>query len=264
MMNILDFQAMKSADQKITLVTCYDFWSAKIIAKSDVDCILVGDSAAMVMHGHDTTLPATVETIALHTKAVAKGAGKKFIIADMPFLSYRKGLAESMQAVQTLMQSGGAHAIKLEGGVGNYALIEHIVESGVPVMGHLGLTPQSVHQLGGFRAQAKTEHAAMWLLEQAKALQQAGCFAIVLECVPSAVAKNVTEQLTIPTIGIGAGPHTSGQVLVLQDLLGVDEDVNFTFVKKYLDGFNLIKDALNRYNSEVKTMEFPLEKEHAH
>ena len=257
-MNITNFQKMKECGQKITVITCYDYWSANIIAKSDVDCILVGDSVAMVMHGHRTTIPATVDMMALHTAAVAKGAPNKFIIGDMPFLSYRKGLVENVEAVEKLMHAG-AQAVKLEGGVGNYALIEHLVTSGVPVMGHLGLTPQSVHQLGGFKVQAKEEKAAERLIEEACALEQAGCFAIVLECVPSAVAKKVTERLKIPTIVIGAGQHTSGQVLVLQDMLGMQDETPYKFLKKYMNGFELIKNALNQYNDDVKKLGFPLE-----
>ena len=255
-MKVHDFKKMKESNVKITMATCYDYWSAKIMAKSDIDSILVGDSVAMVMHGFTNTLPATVELMALHTAAVTRGIGDKFVVGDLPFCSYRKDLTNNMDAVQKIMQAG-AHAVKLEGVFGNENLITHIVNSGVPVMGHIGLTPQSINQLGGFRVQGKTIEAEKSLLEQAQALEDAGCFAVVLECVPTELAKNITEKISIPTIGIGAGPHTSGQILVLQDLLGFNEDFKPKFVKKFLDGAPLIKNALNKYAAEVKEQKFP-------
>lgn len=262
MKTILDFQKMKSADQKISMVTCYDYWSAKIISQTNIDCILVGDSLAMIMHGHPTTVPATVDLMAIHTAAVVKGIEDKLIIGDLPFCSYRKGLTENMQAVEKIMQAG-AHAVKLEGAIGNEELVKHIVNSGVPVMGHIGMTPQSVNQLGGFRVQGKTELAAKKIVEQALVLQEAGCFAIVLEGMPAEEAKNVTKQLVIPTIGIGAGADVSGQVLVLHDLLGLYGDFKPKFVKTFLEGANLINEALNKYSVEVKEGVFPA-KEHCY
>lgn len=262
-MNIHDFQKKKINNEKITVVTCYDYWSAKIIDQSDVDCVLVGDTLAMVMHGHPTTVPATVDLMALHTEAVSRGITKKYILGDLPFFSYRKSLSESMDAVQRLMKAG-AHAVKLEGADGNIATIKHIVESGVPVMGHLGLTPQSIHQLGGFKVQGKQEKAAQNLLQQARMLEDAGCFAIVLECVPSKLAKRITDSLVIPTIGIGAGPHTSGQVLVLQDMLGMNKEFNAKFLKTYLNGGDLVKNALNEYHREVQAQVYPNEVEHCY
>lgn len=262
-MNILDFQKMKNQNEKITMVTCYDYTSARIVDQSDIDCILVGDSLAMVMHGHPTTLPIDVDIMALHTRMVARGLSKKFLISDLPFLSYREGLAPSMRAVKKIMQAG-AHAVKLEGTTGNLSLIEHIVHSGVPVMGHIGMTPQSVFQLGGFKVQGKEYSQAQHILTQAKQLQSAGCFAIVLECIPSELTKTITENLQIPTIGIGAGPHASGQVLVWQDLLGMNEDLTPKFLKKYLNGFELIKNALNTYHQEVKGIVYPDQVEHVY
>lgn len=259
-MKINQFQTMKQAGEKISIITCYDFWSAKIIASSEIDCILVGDSLAMVMHGHETPIPATVELMALHTKAVARGAGEKFIIVDMPFLAHRKGLEHSMNAVQQLIQAG-AHAIKIEGVVGNEELIRHIVASGVPVMGHLGLTAQSIHQLGGFRVQGKDKNAADILLQHSKLLEAAGCFAMVLECIPTALAALITEQVAIPTIGIGAGSQVDGQVLVLQDLLGMDAEFKPKFLKQYLQGFEIVKAALNNFNQEVKARDFPTQEQ---
>jgi 3-methyl-2-oxobutanoate hydroxymethyltransferase len=202
-MNVLDFQKMKDEGRKISMVTCYDYSSARAVAESTVDCILVGDSLAMTMHGHPTTLSATTAMMALHTSAVARGAPSKFIVADLPFLSYRKRLKDAMDSVQNLM-TAGAHAVKLEGVRGHAEIVRHIVESGVPVMGHLGLTPQSVNLLGGMRVQARTDATVDLLASQAGELEQAGCFSLVLECVPSEVARKVTELLTIPTIGIGA------------------------------------------------------------
>lgn len=255
-MSVLDFQKMKQTKQKISMVTCYDYWSAKIIEQSDIDCILVGDSGAMVMHGYPTTVQATVALMTTHIHAVVKGAGNKFIIGDMPFLSYRTSLSKTMQAVREIMQAG-AHAIKLEGAEGNLETIKHIVNSGVPVMGHLGLTPQAVHQLGGFRVQGKQQDAAEKILQDALAMERAGCFAVVLECIPAKLAGQITQQLTIPTIGIGAGCETDGQVLVLQDLLGMSDEFKPKFLKRYMHGCELIKNALNTYNEEVKKQLFP-------
>src|SRR5258707_7636257 len=217
-MNVLEFQKMKDEGRKISMVTCYDYSSARAVAASSIDCILVGDSLAMTMHGFPNTLSATTSMMALHTAAVARGASSKFIVADSPFLSYRKGLKEAMDSVHELM-SAGAHAVKLEGVHGHAEIVRHIVDSGVPVMGHLGLTPQSVHQLGGMKVQARTEAALKILSSQARELEAAGCFALVLECVPSEAARRVTELLNIPTIGIGAGANVDGQ-----DLAGSDAD----------------------------------------
>ena len=255
-MNVLDFQAKKISNEKITMVTCYDYTSAKLLAKTDVDCVLVGDSVAMTMHGFKDTLSATLEMMCWHVAAVSRGIGEKFVVADMPFLSYRKSLSENIEAVCALMQAG-AHAIKLECADGNLDLIRHLTQSGVPVMGHLGLTPQFVNVLGGYRVQGKTEEAAVKLKEDALNLQDAGCFGIVLECVPSELAKEVTHLLSIPTIGIGAGADTDGQVLVFQDLLGLNVDFKPKFVKTFVDGFDALKSGLDRYVHAVKSGEFP-------
>src|ERR1044072_159785 len=229
-MNIHDFQKMKDEGRKISMVTCYDYSSATAVAESNIDCILIGDSLAMTMHGHPNTLFATTAMMALHTAAVAKGAPAKFIIGDLPFLSYRKGLKDAMDAVQELM-SAGAHAVKLEGVRGHADIVRHIVDSGVPVMGHLGLTPQSVHGLGGMKVQARTNAAVKILTSEARELETAGCFAIVLECVPVPVARQVTNFLKVPTIGIGAGPHVDGQVLVYQDVLGLNPGFKPRFLR---------------------------------
>jgi 3-methyl-2-oxobutanoate hydroxymethyltransferase len=259
-MNVLDFQKMKDEGRKISMVTCYDYSSARAVGESTVDCILVGDSLAMTMHGHPTTLSATTAMMALHTAAVARGAPSKFIVADLPFLSYRKGLKDAMDSVQELM-TAGAHAVKLEGVRGHAEIVRHIVDSGVPVMGHLGLTPQSVNLLGGMRVQARTDAAVDLLASQAGELEQAGCFSLVLECVPSEVARKVTELLTIPTIGIGAGPNVSGQVLVYQDMLGLNPGFRPKFLRTYANAFELIQEALDAYDRDVKGGDFPSERE---
>lgn len=262
-LSIHDFQARKQKGEKLTMVTCYDYCFASIMNHSNVDCILVGDSLAMVMHGYPTTLNATVELMEHHVRAVAKGAPHKYIIGDLPFCSYRKSLSQTIEAVETLMRAG-AHAVKLEGADGNLEAVRHIVDSGVPVMGHLGLTPQSLHALGGFKVQGRRPEAAQKIFEDAKALEAAGCFALVLECVPADLAQEITDALTIPTIGIGAGPHTSGQVLVLHDLLGLSQSFKPKFLKTYLNGFDLVREALNAYDSEVKKTVYPNLKEHCY
>jgi 3-methyl-2-oxobutanoate hydroxymethyltransferase len=260
MKNPRDMAAARAKGNTISMVTCYDTWSARIISATDIDCILVGDSAAMVMHGHETTIPADVDMMRLHTSAVRRGAPERLLIADMPFLAHRKGLRPAMEAVESLMKAG-AQGVKIEGAGSTVDTIRHIVESGVPVMGHLGLTPQSIHHLGGYRVQGRGDEAAARLRSDAMLLQEAGCFALVLEVVPSALAAEVTEALQIPTIGIGAGPHTSGQVLVLQDLLGMQPDFKPHFLRTYLDGFALLQEALVRYDRDVKAGAYPASEE---
>jgi 3-methyl-2-oxobutanoate hydroxymethyltransferase len=259
-MNVLDFAARKAGSEKISMVTCYDFWSAQLLNRTQVDTLLVGDSLAMVMHGYDSTVHADVDLMALHIRAVARGAPDKFIVGDMPFLSVRKGLGPAMDAVQALMQAG-ANAVKIEGETGQLDLIAHIVESGVPVMGHLGLTPQAVHGFGGHRVQAREASAARALAESARRLADAGCFSVVLECVPAVVARCITDTIRIPTIGIGAGAHTDGQVLVLQDLLGMNPDFKPKFLRHYADGFGTISDAVNRFHDDIQAGCFPSRQE---
>jgi 3-methyl-2-oxobutanoate hydroxymethyltransferase len=260
MKTVLDFEKMKREKQKISMVTCYDAWTAKILNKTAVDCVLVGDSLAMVMHGFSSTLNATTEMIALHTAAVVRGAPAKFVIADMPFLSFRKGLAAAMDSVEKLMQAG-AHAVKIEGVHGHGEIIKHVVESGVPVMAHIGLTPQSIHQLGGFRVQGRDDFVARDLIAQAQELEELGCFAIVLECVPRDLAREITAAIKVPTIGIGAGSEVDGQVLVLQDLLGGNSEFKPKFLKQFMNAAESIETAVNAYDREVKKGEFPTEKE---
>lgn len=256
MKTILDFAKAKHEARPISMVTCYDYTSARIVAASSVDCILVGDSVAMTMHGHDTTLAATPELMAMHIEAVKRGAPDTFIVGDMPFLAHRGSMDKTLEAVRTIMKAG-AQAVKIEGIDGSDDVIKHIVESGVPVMGHLGLTPQSVHQFGGFKVQGTGPEAKTLLLSQARRLEAAGVFALVLEAVPTEVATYVTKRLSIPTIGIGAGSGCSGQVLVFQDLLGFNQDFKPKFVRRFLDGFALVKGALDRFDQEVKAGTFP-------
>jgi 3-methyl-2-oxobutanoate hydroxymethyltransferase len=255
-MNVLDFAARKRAQQMLSMVTCYDYCSARILDATDVDCLLVGDSVAMVMHGHPSTVHADVPMMALHTAAVARGAPQKFIVADLPFLAARKGVGPALDAVQCLIQAG-AHAVKIEGAAGQLDLMAHIVESGVPVMGHLGLTPQSVHALGGHRVQGRDRPAAERILQDAEALAAAGCFALVLECVPAPLAREITRRVPIPTIGIGAGGSTDGQVLVLQDLLGLQIGFKPKFVRHYGDGAAFVADAVNRFHADVASRAYP-------
>ena len=255
-MNVLTFRQRKQDRQKISMVTCYDHWSAKILNDTDVDCILVGDSLAVVMHGFDSTVHATIEMMELHVAAVARGAPDKFIVADMPFLSCSKGLETAMNDVHRLMRAG-AHGVKIEGDKHQVEIIRHIVEAGVPVMGHIGLTPQSVHNLGGHRVQGKDEGKAANLLESASKLEAAGCFAIVLECVPVKLGACITHAASIPTIGIGAGPNTDGQVLVLHDLLGVNPDFKPKFLRQYADSRSMVSSAVNRFHTDVVERAFP-------
>jgi 3-methyl-2-oxobutanoate hydroxymethyltransferase len=260
MKNILDFARKKSEREIITMVTCYDTWSARIISDTHVDAVLVGDSASMVMHGFDSTVHAEIDMMAYHVAAVKRGLSSRFLVADLPFLAHRKGKRILMNSIDKLMKAG-AQAVKIEGADGMLDTIEYVVKSGVPVMGHLGLTPQSHHQLGGFKLQGTESESANRIQVFSKHLENAGVFSIVLEMVPSALAKRITESMSIPTIGIGAGPFTDGQVLVLQDLLGLSKDFEPKFLRRYLDGYSQIKDALERFNQDVKNRNFPSDKE---
>lgn len=255
-MNILDFYNKKKKHEKITMITCYDYTSARIVSQTSVDCLLVGDSAAMTMHGFKDTLSATLDMMCFHTSAVSRGAGDKFIVSDLPFLSYRKSLSKNVSATQALIQAG-AQAVKLECVIGNEKLIRHLTESGIPVMGHLGLTPQFIHVLGGHKVQGRTQEGAARLKEDALHLQEVGCFAIVLECVPTQLAKDISELLAIPTIGIGAGPYTDGQVLVFQDLLGLTTDFKPKFVKSFINGHEQVKNGIEEYVHAIKSGGFP-------
>ena len=238
------------------MVTCYDAATSKILNETSVDALLVGDSCAMVVHGFDSTIHATLEMMVAHTAATRRGAPDKVIVADMPFLSFRGSVEAATQSVMQLMRAG-ANGVKLERCKGNAELISRLVDAGIPVMGHLGLTPQSIHEFGGFKMQARNDLTAQTLQEEALELEEAGCFSIVLECIPSHVAERVTEALAIPTIGIGCGPETSGQVLVINDLLGLDSRFQPPFARRYMDVDQMITRAIEGYCEDVREREYP-------
>ena len=256
MKSILDFARAHREAQPIVMVTAYDATMARIVAASEADAILVGDSVAMVLHGLPSTIHATLEMMVLHTAAVRRGAPGAVVIADMPFMTFRLGIAEAVHAAGALMQAG-ATAVKLEGVTGHEDVVQHLIGSGISVMGHLGLTPQSVNQLGGYRLQGRSEHDAAKLLADARKLAALGAFALVLECMPAALAVEITRNLAIPTIGIGAGAGTSGQILVLNDLLGLDATFRPKFSRRYRDGHGEVLAALNDYARDVRGARFP-------
>jgi 3-methyl-2-oxobutanoate hydroxymethyltransferase len=251
-----DFPQAKTQGRKLAMVTCYDYTFARLLAGSAIDGILVGDSVAMVVHGHASTLSVTVAMMRLHTEAVARGAGGKLVVADMPFLSCRKGIGEAIEAARELV-AAGAHAVKLEGVDGHEDVVGRLTQSGIPVMGHLGMQPQSVRAYGGFRVQGRGEEAAQAILRQALALQDLGAFAVVLECIPAALAGEVTAALRIPTIGIGAGAACDGQILVLQDMLGMNADFKPRFVRAFADGAGVVAGAVDGYIEAVRAGAFP-------
>lgn len=256
-MKSTDFKRKKQLQEKISMLTCYDYPSARIIAESQLDCVLVGDSVAMAVHGHDSTIMATMEMMELHTAAVARGLKLQFLISDLPFMCHKLSLADTVNNVRRLMQAG-AQAVKIEGGDDDTChTITHLVTAGIPIIGHIGLTPQSVHQLGGYRVQGKDAIQADNLLAQAHKLEMAGCCAVVLECVPQQLAKTITSALTIPTIGIGAGVETDGQVLVWHDMLGLQDEFKPRFLKQYAQAKELILTAINSYAEQVKQAQFP-------
>jgi 3-methyl-2-oxobutanoate hydroxymethyltransferase len=252
-----DLQKLYRADTPITMVTCYDYTFARLVQKVDIDTILIGDSLGNVVQGRQTTLPVTVDDIIYHTRAVLRGNHSALVIADMPFMSYQASFEEGMRNAGRLLKEGCAQAVKVEGGQAIAPLVEQMVYHGIPVVGHLGFTPQSVHKFGGYRVQGRSDEAASQLVTDAKALQDAGAFMIVLEMVPKEAARKVTEALEIPTIGIGAGNATSGQVLVLQDLLGMNQDFKPTFVKNFANLEKTVTDALSAYRDEVRSRAYP-------
>ena len=253
-MNTLDFHKAKEEGKKLSMVTCYDATFAKLIDQTNIDLILIGDSASMVMHGENTTLPASMEWMAEHTRSVRNGT-QKYIVADMPFLTTRKGLEYATDCAGRLLVAG-ANCVKIEGVFGQEEILRHLVLSGIPVMSHLGLTPQFYQAFGGHKMQGKTEEAAEKIIEEAKKAEELGCCSIVLECIPAVLAEKITKAVSIPTIGIGAGVNCDGQVLVLQDMLGMT-GFKMRFVRQYLNGGELIKNALNQYAEDVKNASFP-------
>jgi 3-methyl-2-oxobutanoate hydroxymethyltransferase len=256
MVTIPEFARFKAEGRRLALLTCYDAPTAALLAEAGVDAVLVGDSAAAVVHGYDSTIPATVEMIAAHVRAVRAGARDLCVIADMPFLSTRRGLGAAVDAAGELIRAG-ANAVKIEGLDGHEALIPHLIGSGIPVMGHLGLTPQSVNVLGGYRVQGRSHDAAERIRADARQLEALGCFALVLECVPAPLAAEVSRELAMPTIGIGAGAGTNGQILVLHDMIGLTRQAPPRFVRRYADVGAVVRDAVAAYAADVRAGEFP-------
>jgi 3-methyl-2-oxobutanoate hydroxymethyltransferase len=254
---LTDLQRKKELGQAITMLTAADYPTARALDEAGIDVILVGDSLGMVVLGYPNTLPVTMEEMLHHCRAVARGAQKAFLIGDMPFLSYQVSVQEAVRNAGRFLQEGGMEAVKLEGGRERLETIRAIVSAGIPVMGHLGLTPQSIHQLGGFRPQGRQAAQARRLLEDALLLQEAGCFSLVLESVPSQLAATITQHLEIPTIGIGAGPACDGQVLVTHDVLGLFDRFAPRFAKNYAQLYSLMRSAFAQYIAEVKSGAFP-------
>ncbi len=254
--NLNTLHKMAQDGEKITVLTCYDASFAGLLENAGVEVLLVGDSLGMVLQGHESTLPVTLADMAYHTRCVARGSKRAFIVADMPFGTFQVSPQQTFDNAAQLM-AAGAHMVKLEGGEAVVESVDFLTERGIPVCGHLGLTPQSVHQLGGYRVQGKGERQAKRLIQEAKMLEQAGAGMLVLEALPAALAKQVTAKLTIPTIGIGAGVDCSGQVLVLHDMLDVSPGKKLKFVKNFLQGRNSVQAAIEAYVKEVKTKSFP-------
>jgi len=256
-LSLPQLMAMKQQGRKITMLTAYDYGQAQLVEEAGVDIILVGDSLGMTMLGLASTVPVTMADMLHHTKAVVRGAPNTFVVADLPFLSYQVSREEAIRNAGLLIKEGGADAVKLEGGGPMVAVARAVVEAGIAVQGHLGLTPQTATQLGGYRVQGRDEEAAKRILEDAKALEEAGCFSLVLECVPASLAAQVTAALSIPVIGIGAGPYCAGQVLVYHDVLGLFQRFVPRFVKQYAQLREPIVEALRTYVREVQEGQFP-------
>jgi 3-methyl-2-oxobutanoate hydroxymethyltransferase len=254
-------QNMKSNGEKISMITAYDFSFARIFDAADIDVILVGDSASNVMAGNETTLPITLDQMVYHASSVIKGVKRCLVVVDLPFGSYQSNSKEALASAVRIMKETGAHAIKLEGGEEVLESINRIVAAGVPVMGHLGLTPQSIYKFGTYSVRAKEETEANKLRRDAKLLQDAGCFALVLEKIPATLAKEVSESLQIPTIGIGAGKDCDGQVLVMHDMLGINTEFRPRFLRQYLNLHDQVTKAVGQYIKDVKSKNFPSDKE---
>ena len=254
-------QEMKAADVPIAVLTAYDYTSARLFDRAGIDVLLVGDSASNVMAGNETTLPITLEHMIYHAQCVVRGIDRALVVVDLPFGSYQGNEKEGLHSAIRVMKETGAHAVKLEGGAPVEGTVKRIVEAGIPVMGHLGLTPQSIYNYGTYKVRAREEEEANQLREDAKRLEEAGCFAIVLEKIPARLASEVTQALSIPTIGIGAGNQTDGQVLVSHDALGLSTDFNPRFVRRYAHLENTILESIGEYVSDVRERSFPSEDE---
>lgn len=254
-------QEMKQRNEKIAMLTAYDYSMATILDDAGLDVLLVGDSASNVMAGHETTLPITLDQMIYHAQSVVRGANRAFVVVDLPFGSYQGNSKEALNSAIRIMKESGAHGVKLEGGIEVVDSVQRIITAGIPVMGHLGLTPQSIYKFGTYTVRAKDEAEANKLKTDVLALQEAGCFAVVLEKIPAKLAQEVTQSLHIPTIGIGAGPHCDGQVLVVNDMIGLTKGFKPRFLRQYLNLYDNIKEAAQSYISDVKANDFPNETE---
>jgi 3-methyl-2-oxobutanoate hydroxymethyltransferase len=250
-------QAMKNRGEKIAMLTAYDFSTARILDDAGIDILLVGDSASNVMAGHETTLPITLDQMIYHAQSVVRAVKRAMVVVDLPFGSYQSNSEIALSSAIRIMKESGAHAVKLEGGEEVEESIRRILRAGIPIMGHLGLTPQSIYKFGTYSVRAKEDVEAQKLRDDAKLLDELGCFSLVLEKIPAQLAKEVSESIEIPTIGIGAGKHCDGQVLVTQDMLGVTKEFKPRFLRRYLELFEAIGDATKRYISDVKQLDFP-------
>jgi len=252
---------MKKKSERISMLTAYDFSFAKIIDEAGIDIILVGDSASNVMAGHETTLPITLDQMIYHASSVVRAVNRALVIVDLPFGTYQADSKEALKSAIRIMKESGAHAVKLEGGYQAKESIERIIQAGIPVMGHLGLTPQSIYKFGTYEVRAKDKQEADTLLNDALMLEEIGCFSVLLEKIPNKLSKEVSSKLTVPIIGIGAGNHVDGQVLVLQDMLGMNKDFSPRFLRRYLDLDSLIGNAVKKYSTDIKSGDFPNEEE---
>ena len=252
---------MKNNSEKISMLTAYDFSFAKIIDEAGIDIILVGDSASNVMAGHETTLPITLDQMIYHASSVVRAVNRALVIVDLPFGTYQADSKEALKSAIKIMKESGAHAVKLEGGYQAKESIERIIQAGIPVMGHLGLTPQSIYKFGTYEVRAKDKREADTLLNDALMLEEIGCFSVLLEKIPNTLSKEVSSKLTVPIIGIGAGSHVDGQVLVLQDMLGMNKDFSPRFLRRYLDLDSLVGNAIKKYSTDIKSGDFPNEEE---
>lgn len=255
--NINDFAKSKKEKTPISMVTCYDYGFARLVEQTDIDVILIGDSLGNAIAGYESTIPVTVDQMIYHAEIVKRGAPSKFIVCDLPFMSYHISVEDSLRNSGRIMKESGCNAVKLEGGEDFIPVVRALVKASIPVMGHLGLTPQSVHKLGGYTVQGRDEDKRKVMIRDAKLLEEAGAFSLVLEMVPEELAREITESISIPTIGIGGGRYCDGQVLVLNDLLGMNESFTPKFLKKYADLSTIVRGALNDYNREVKSGVFP-------
>jgi 3-methyl-2-oxobutanoate hydroxymethyltransferase len=254
-------QEMKGRGEKISMLTAYDYSMARMVDAAGMDVILVGDSASNVMAGHETTLPITLDQMIYHASSVVRGVKRALVVVDLPFGSYQGNSSEALRSAIRIMKESGAHAVKMEGGSEIKDSVVRILSAGVPVMGHLGLTPQSIYKFGTYAVRAREEAEAQKLMDDAKLLEELGCFAVVLEKIPAKLAKRVAEEVSIPMIGIGAGPHVDGQVLVVHDMLGINKEFSPKFLRRYADLNTIIEDAIGSYIRDVKNRGFPNDKE---